>query len=116
MFVPVPTERPPTPRVRELSRQIEQLILEFQHSYPNTTDTEIGQALRHVASGADGAKKPAVLVGLLLAGMLGFLVLFFFSRGGGLPFESFEPRTMIWLVAALTAVIGIGAALFANKR
>ena len=116
MFVPVPTERPPTPRVRELSRQIEQLVLEFQSSYPNTTDSEIGQALRHVASTSGGARKPAVITGLLLAGGLGFGLLFFFAKSGGLPIDGFELRTMILLVAALTAVVGIGTALFANRR
>jgi hypothetical protein len=73
MFVPVPTERPPTPRVRELSRQIEQLILEFQQNYPNTSDAEIGQALRHVTSSAGSNQTKAVAVGLALVGMLGFL-------------------------------------------
>jgi hypothetical protein len=102
--------------VRELSRQIEQLILEFQQNYPNTSDAEIGQALRHVTSSAGSNQTKAVAVGLALVGMLGFFVFFFFARSGGVPFEGFEPRTMIWLVAALTAVIGIGAALFANKR
>lgn len=49
MFVPTPVGPPTSPRVRELSQRIQELIHEFQRRFP-MTPAEIRQALRHAGA------------------------------------------------------------------
>jgi hypothetical protein len=63
MFVPTPVEPPTSPRVRELSERIQELIHEFQHRFP-MTPAEIRQALRH-AGATSGAGRHSVMPGVM---------------------------------------------------
>ena len=81
MYVPIPSQPPESPRVRELSQRIQQLITDFQRQYP-MTPAEIRQALVHAASTAAGNRRPLAVV--IAAGVVAALgVGLFVSRSGG---------------------------------
>lgn len=71
VFVPTPVQPPESPRVRELSHEIQQLISDFQRRYP-MTPTEIRQALLH-ASGATGGGHPRRLLAVVAGGLAAML-------------------------------------------
>jgi hypothetical protein len=105
VFVPTPVQPPESPRVRELSQRIQDLIRDFQRQYPMTS-TEIHQALRH-AGGASGAgRRPLVTV--VVAGVVTVLgVGLFLSRGAGTGEDAgtFPVMVVLAVVAALMAVV-----------
>lgn len=73
VYVPTsPPGEPVSPRVRELSKQLEQVADDFRRRYA-MSDSEIRQALLHAAgrSGASGARRPVVA---LAAGAVAALV------------------------------------------
>ena len=109
MFVPTPVQPPESPRVRELSQRVQELIRDFQRQYPMTS-TEIRQALQH-ASGASGGDRRA-LVAAMAAGVAGALgVGLFVARGGG----DASAIPMVVLVAVLAAVAGLVVAIRRNR-
>lgn len=71
MFVPTPIQPPESPRVRELSQRIRQLIADFQRQYPMTPG-EIRQALLHAAGGVGGGY-PRRFVAILVGGLAAVL-------------------------------------------
>jgi hypothetical protein len=109
MYVPTPTQEPESPRVRELSRRVSDLIRDFQRQYP-VTPSEIREALRHAGGGADAGRRRPLIV--LLAGgaaALGAAVVFGSrtaqgqGEGTGLP--------VVALAAILAAVLGAAMAI-----
>jgi len=70
VYVPTPVQPPESPRVRELSQRIQQLISDFQRQYP-MTPAEIRQALQHAAGpvGGDQRRVLAVVAGGLAAAL-----------------------------------------------
>jgi len=61
VFVPTPDEPPASPRVRELSRRIQQLVADFQREFP-MTPAEIRQALLHAAHSTAGGRTRTLMV------------------------------------------------------
>jgi hypothetical protein len=105
VFVPTPVQPPESPRVRELSQRIQELIRDFQRQYPMTS-TEIRQALQHASGVASGGRRPLVaVVAGGVAALLGVAV--FLSRGaqgGGEP-TRFPVMILVAAVAGLMAVV-----------
>lgn len=83
-FVPVIPYVPPqpSPRARELSRRLAEVIEQFQLENPGTSATEVQQALQLATTGR-GASKAAVgvLIGLVLLLALAALLLWTYSTG-----------------------------------
>lgn len=108
MFVPTHVEPPESPRVRELSQRIRQLITDFQREYP-MTPAEIRQALLHAASSAGGDRRPFVAV--MAAGVVAALAAgLFVFRGGGSGGENATMPVVI-LVGVLAAMAGLVVAI-----
>lgn len=108
MFVPTHVESPESPRVRELSQRIRQLISDFQREYP-MTPAEIRQALMHAASSVGGDRRPLVVV--MAAGAVAALgVALFVSRAGGSGGENASMPVFI-LVGVLAAMAGLVLAM-----
>ncbi len=102
VYVPTPRpEEPPSPRVRELSRQLEQVADEFRRRYA-MSDAEVRQALEHAAGrrGGAGVRHPAVaiLAGVVVA-LVGLGV--FVSRAG----EPGGAPTVPWVEIAIGVVV-----------
>jgi hypothetical protein len=111
VFVPTPIQPPESPRVRELSRKIQELIAEFQQRYP-MTPAEIRQALFHAAGTTGGyPRRLLAVVAGGLAAMLGFGV-FAYQRveGGGI---TWAPIAVAVGVAA--AAVGLVVAARQNR-
>ena len=86
-YVPSGPARPPSPRVRELSQRIQEVINEFQQNYPMSPG-EIRQALRLARSQSGGENRAAlaaVIGGLAVALGLGVFVMFERSPEGVSP-------------------------------
>jgi hypothetical protein len=85
-YVPI-VSHVPTPdastEARLLAREIEDLVIAFQRDHPHTRPEDVRQAMNIVSLGSDGrpastkAATLAVAVGLLVAGLLGFALLWF---------------------------------------
>jgi hypothetical protein len=113
VFVPTPIQREPeSPRVRELSQQLESVIAEFRRRYA-MNDSEIRQALLHAAgrSGGSGRRRPMVaLVAAAGAGAvaLGGLVSSATTKGDA------RAMPVIALVIVMLVVV-VGIAAFRNR-
>ena len=115
-YVPIvtPTAREASPRARELARQVEQVVQDFQRSYPDTKPADVQQALQIVSGTSGEITSRHKLLALTLAGgiaaLVGVLVL---ARGGlgGTGEGSMSP--MLWLVAGLIIVLALA---FAARR
>lgn len=108
-YVPSGPSKPPSPRVRELSQRIQEVINEFQQQYP-LSPSEIRQALRLATSRSGGEQRAivGVVAGLALAAGLGVFVMFQSS--------SVEVNPAVWpAVLVGAAVIALGVA-FGLKR
>jgi len=81
-YVPIPSQpQPPaSPRARELSQKIRATIEEFERHYPGTEPADVRRALE-LASGETNRTRMTVslTVGLVVAGLIGLLVAFFFA-------------------------------------
>jgi hypothetical protein len=110
VFVPTPIQPPESPRVRELSQQIQQLLSDFQRRYP-MTPAEIRQALLHAAGATGGHTRPILaLVAGGLAALLGIGV--FASRsieGGG------GERTFPVMLAIGIVIAGVGLVVMIKR-
>jgi len=105
VFVPTPIQPPDSPRVRELSQRIQQLVTDFQHQYP-MTPAEIRQALLHAAGSSGGNRRPllAALAGGIAA-VLGFGVFAAQAGGRGGDTAGFPIVLVVGVFAALLAVV-----------
>jgi hypothetical protein len=103
---------PPSPRARELARQLNQVIQDFQRSYPDTKPADVQQAVQIAYGGPTSSAPARRLLAMSLAGGIAALggVLFFMGESGeglsGLPGDS-----MIWLVAGVIIVLGLVVAM-----
>ena len=114
--IPVQTERHASPRARELSAKIEQLIVEFSANYPNTRESDVREALdllqdRVGTAGRQQRSSVAVLLGALVVGVG---VALFVARGD-LPGLSGSPFLMMALVALLVVVLGVVVAVRSGR-
>jgi hypothetical protein len=108
VYVPTHVDPPESPRVRELSQRIRQLISDFQREYP-MTPAEIRQALAHAASSAGGDRRP--LVAVMAVGVAAALgVTLFASRAGGSGGGNASMPVFI-LVGVLAAMAGLVLAI-----
>jgi hypothetical protein len=110
-YVPSGPAKPPSPRVRELSQRIQEVINEFQRQYP-LSPSEIRQALR-LATGRSGGENRAPLVavvaGLAVAAGLGVFVMFQRSPG--------EVNPAIWpAVLVGVGVVALGLVFALRNR
>lgn len=111
VFVPTPVQPPESPRVRELSQRIQELVRDFQRQYPMSS-TEVRQALRHAAGAGGEGSRPA-LVAVVAGGVAALLgVGVFLSRGAE---GSGDARTFPIMIV-LAAVAGLMAVVIAIKR
>lgn len=116
MYVPIVTQttREASPRARELARQVEQVVQDFQRSYPDTRPADVQQALQ-IASGTSG--EPTArhkVLALSLAGGVAALVGVYVMAGGGLgEVTGGSIGPMFWLVAGLIIVLALA---FAARR
>lgn len=76
-FVPPPA---PSTRAYELGKRLKELIESFRRENPDTTTTDIWQAVDLAKSGFDGTSRNLVIA--LVAGLviLGLLAFYFFVR------------------------------------
>ncbi|MHC4943822.1 MAG: hypothetical protein ACYTG7_12470 [Planctomycetota bacterium] len=115
MFVPV-TPPPPSPRAMELGQKMVELIRIFKKEYPNLNMTDIRQAM-HIAQrnistemGGWAGASIAVLIGISLALVLGFLVLFLSRSGGGLE------RSWILIAVIGLMIVALGVVIVVRLR
>lgn len=108
MFVPTPVQPPESPRVRELSQRIQELVRDFQRQYPMTS-TEIRQALQHASGAAGGERRPMVVVALA-GGVAALGIAVFVSRAAERGGETASFPIMI-VVAVMAAAAGIFLAI-----
>jgi hypothetical protein len=105
VFVPTPVQPPDSPRVRELSQRIQQVITDFQHQYPMTPG-EIRQALLHAAGSAGGTRRP--LLAAVAGGIAAVLgITLFAAQAGGRGGEAagFPVVLALGVFAALLAIV-----------
>lgn len=108
MYVPTPVQPPASPRVRELSQRIQQIIIDFQRQYP-MTPAEIRQALSHAAGSMGTHRRPlAVTLAAGIVAVLGIGVYVAQRSGGG------EAAAMP--IAALLGVFAAAAGLVVAIR
>jgi len=103
VYVPTPpsSSEPVSPRVRELSKQLEQVAEEFRRRYA-MSDAEVRQALEHAAGrrGGAGARRPAIaLLGGVVAALVGLGV--FASRAA----EPGSAAAVPWVAIAVGVVV-----------
>jgi hypothetical protein len=111
VFVPTPVQPPESPRVRELSREIRDVITQFQKRYP-MTPAEIRQALRHAegeSAGGPRALRAALVAGVAAAGVGVMLVARAGAGAGGGGGQATLPIAV--LVAVLAAAAGLAVAI-----
>jgi len=108
VYVPTPVQPPESPRVRELSQRVQQLVSDFQRQYP-MTPAEIRQALLHAASSTAGGRRPlAVVLAAGVVAALGVGVLLSRSGGGG---GDGAGMPIVAAVAVAAAVAGLVLAI-----
>lgn len=109
MFLPIPSQPPPSLRARELGDEIHRTIEEYEQRHPNTRSSDVRRALQ-IAGRPDGGKPrvAALGVGLLVAALLGFLVMLDVVVGPPTGAEQ-SPPFMLWLVGALVVVAALVA-------
>jgi hypothetical protein len=101
---PTPVRPPESPRVRELSRRVQQLIADFQREFP-MTPAEIRQALSHATRSAAGGRARAPLV---IAGVTGALLVGLAASWRGLEAG---PVPILALIGGVAAAFGLVAAI-----
>jgi hypothetical protein len=111
VYVPTPVGPPESPRVRELSQRIQQIITDFQRQYP-MTPAEIRQALLHAAGATGGHGRPIVaLVAGGLAALAGIGVFALRSVEGGGGERAFPVMLAIGIVIA-----GVGLVVMIKRN
>jgi len=112
VYVPTPVGPPESPRVRELSQKIQQIISDFQRQYP-MTPAEIRQALLHAAGATGGHHRPLLaLVAGGLAALLGIGVFASRSIKGGGGEQAFP---VLLAVGILIAGVGLVVMIKRNR-
>lgn len=111
-YVPIVTQstRDASPRARELARQLEQVIQDFQRSYPDTKPADVQQAVQIAWGGSSSVPAARRTLVLALAGGIAALagVLVFLSEGqGGLGELASGP--MVWIVVGLLVLVALAA-------
>ena len=110
-YVPIVQQqtRDASPRARELARQLEQVIQDFQRSYPDTKPADIQQAVQIAYGSPSAVPEKRRVLALTVAGgvaaMVGLMV--FLDEGGQLSGLLAGP--IIWVVAALVVLVGLVA-------
>ena len=113
-YVPIVTpvqQAPTSTRARQLSVELEQVIEDFQRSYPDTKPGDVRDAMRLAwggSGGASAARAKTKFVKLIVMLMLG-LGVYFFVGSGEVSLGSDFP----WLVVAIgvMAVVTLGVFL-----
>jgi hypothetical protein len=102
-------------RARELATQLEQVIREFQRSYPDTPERDVQEALRALSGDSSGAPASRRLLALSVAGGVAALigvVVFIQEAGGGLSGSLGEAGP--WIV--LGAIFLLALVMVALRR
>jgi len=102
VYVPTPVQPPESPRVRELSRRINDLITDFQRQYP-VTPAEVREALRHAGGARAGSRRPLVVA--IAAGVVALLGVAVFGSRAAQPSGDASGIPVVALVAILAAVV-----------
>jgi hypothetical protein len=102
VYVPTPIQPPESPRVRELSRRINDLITDFQRQYP-LTPAEIREALRHAGGATTGGRRPLIVA--LAAGGVALMGVVVFGSRAAQPSGDASGLPVVALVAILAAVV-----------
>ena len=113
-YIPIVTQvqqAPTSTRARQLSVELEQVIEDFQRSYPDTKPGDVRDAMRLAwggSGGASAARAKTKFVKLIVMLMLG-LGVYFFVGSGEVSLGSDFP----WLVVAIgvMAVVTLGVFL-----
>ncbi len=109
-FVPIARQEP-SPNAKELGRRIEALIQEYRLQHPDTSQSDVGQALRLVQLTAGGLLrgKLTLMVVLGIVSLIGGL-LAYLNVAGGSGSDS-PPMMLIVLV-----IVGAMALVWAVNR
>lgn len=116
-YVPIVTppvqSQPTSVRARQLSVELEQVIDEFQRSYPDTRPADVRDAMRLAWGGTGASAAGARTTFVALIGgvmMLGGLVAYFFTRSGEVSLGGGVP----WIAVGIgvMAVLTLGVFLF----
>jgi len=104
-FVPVVPHVPrPSRRARELGEKLRATIEDYQRYDPDTTTTDVRQALALAGGGGvDARRKAAVLVGLL--GAFALLGVWFMLRNQGLDSPSTFPALAVMVALLLVVAV-----------
>jgi hypothetical protein len=115
-FVPIVPAGPSqaSPNAQELGRRIVALIQEYQQNHPDTSRTDVRQALKiaELSVGAGFRGNPALIAIIVAVLLLGLLMGFLHSAG------SFDPDgklPMIAVLGVIVLVIGVVAAIRASR-
>lgn len=109
-YVPIvdQTTRDASPRARELARQLEQVIQDFQRGYPDTKPADVQQAVQIAWGGSRQVAGARRTMALALAGGVAALagVLVFMSGGDG-GLSGLLSGPMVWLVMGVIVVVAL---------
>ena len=98
-----------SPRARELTTQIEKVVLDFQRSYPDTSPRDVQEALRAASGASDATPDSRRLLATSLAGGIAALVgVLFFVRESGGAADS-DAGFMIWIVVGAAVLVALVA-------
>ena len=108
-YVPMPMMTPSgqdSPRVRELSREIQTLVEDYRQRNPRVTSDEISAALHAARSSSGGSRAAAIalVVGLVVAFVAG-VVVYFVQSGAATPSLQWALIGVISLVAILALAL-----------
>lgn len=108
VFVPTthtPVDANVSPRARDLARNLEKALEEYRTRNPTVSDAEIRQALMLMGRSRTAAA-PAVLLGLLAAGLLAGAIVAFMAYGGGVG-SGEGVQWIAMVVGGLAAILGV---------
>ncbi|HEX6316356.1 MAG TPA: hypothetical protein VFZ73_15910 [Gemmatimonadaceae bacterium] len=110
MIIPGGSPLHETRHSRELGRQLDDVVREYQRANPDVTDAEVRTALLRLAPYSYRRRVLAVMVGALMAVAFGVMA----STGGG----RYAPGTLGWRILGIMAAVAgvtIAAIRFARR-
>lgn len=107
-FVPSP-QKPPPPRIRQLSDHLRSEVERYRQEHPGLSDQEVRLAVRHLASrlGTRGTLRTVALLagGLAALAGTGAALILSGSREAAALWETLGPHGVLGIVVAVMAVV-----------
>lgn len=116
LIVPGPPPLQQTRHSRELSKQMEQLVREYQRDHPDVKESDVRAAVSQLAASGESpetTRRKRVLGGVI-ATLLGGAFAVMASTAGG---QRFNNTSMAWIVlGVVAAVCGVAMAVILTVR